>query len=79
MVMNARQDAVLAAQVRGELSDVLELVGRFVRVSVSHRVAMLWGMCPSEVAKRTAVVVATHVAGIIEVRDQLVVEAAQAS
>lgn len=79
MVMSARQDAVLAAQIRGELSDALELVGRFVRVSVAHKVAVLSGACPSEVAKRTAVVVATRVPGIIEVRDELVVEAAQAS
>ncbi len=76
MVMSARQDAVLAAQIRGELSDVLELVGRFVRVSVSHKVVVLSGACPSEMAKRTAVVAAARVPGIVEVCDQLVVEAA---
>ncbi len=74
MVMTV-QDAMLAAQIRGELSDVLELVGRFVRVSVSHKVAVLSGVCRSEVAKRTAVVAAARVPGIVEVSDQLVVEA----
>ncbi len=76
MAMSARQDAVLVAEIRGELSDVLEFVGRFVRVSVSHRVAVLSGICPSETAKRTAVVAAAKVPGIVEVRDQLVVDAA---
>lgn len=75
--MSARQDAVLVVQIRDELRDVPALVGRFVHVSVSHRVAVLSGVCPSELAKRTAVIVAASVPGVIEVRDQVVVEALQ--
>lgn len=75
--MRVGQDAALAAQIRDELRDVPMLVGRFVLVSVAEGIAVISGVCPSEVARQTALVVAGHVAGVVEVRDEVVVEQPQ--
>ncbi len=71
--MRTVEDAVLAVKVRDELCDVMALVGRFLRISVSHGIVAVSGVVPSEIARRTAVAIITRVPGVFEVRDQVTV------
>jgi osmotically-inducible protein OsmY len=70
----AGQDSALAAEVRAELHDVADLVGRFMEINVSAGVVVLSGVCGSGLAKRTAVDVISRIPGVLEIHDELSVE-----
>jgi len=68
------QDSALAAQIRAELHDVADLVGRFMDISVSAGVVVLSGVCGTGLARQTAVDVISRIPGVVEVHDELSVE-----
>ncbi len=70
----AGQDSALATQIRAELHDVADFVGRFMEINVSAGVVVLSGVCGSGLAKQTAVDVISRIPGVLEIHDELSVD-----